>query len=188
MRRFQHQFKHLPRHQTQIRHVPESSEVTVARAGRPHRWTRRFATPPLLNGVPRPAPSRTALLTGIHYMAMPDADTRDALEALVNAWRQAADAFGESMLQYAERRLFEGCHVPLPVVDTPPPAEGAPFAVRAVSNDEMQRFEKPVVRIAVRAPDTLVGLGALTVRWSVLADGQAWDFIEIGCRRMLHGA
>ncbi|KQU73441.1 hypothetical protein ASE08_13285 [Rhizobacter sp. Root16D2] len=118
-------------------------------------------------------------------MAMPDADTRDALEALVNAWRQAADAFGESMLQYAERRMFEGRQVALPSVDTPPPADGAAFAVRAVSNDDVQQFESPMVRIEVRAPDTLSGLGELMVRWAVLADGRAWNFIEIGWQRMV---
>ncbi|WP_157598069.1 MULTISPECIES: hypothetical protein [unclassified Rhizobacter] len=164
---------------------PEHAGGLVARAGRPHRWLRRFATPPSLKDAccaPRRAP---APLTGIHYMAMPDADTRDALEALVNAWRQAADAFGESMLQYAERRMFEGRQVALPSVDTPPPADGAAFAVRAVSNDDVQQFESPMVRIEVRAPDTLSGLGELMVRWAVLADGRAWNFIEIGWQRMV---
>jgi hypothetical protein len=187
MRRFLHQFKHLPRRQstaaamTRPEPEPQPAAGVVARGGRSHRWARRFAPPPALTGRRTQVPRPLAPLTGIQYMAMPDADTRDALEALVNAWRQAADAFGESMLQYAERCLFEGRQAPLQVVD-------APFAVRAVSNDEMRQFQKPIVRIEVRAPDTLAGLEALMLRWSVLADGQAWDFIEIGCRRMLHGA
>jgi hypothetical protein len=176
MRRLQHQFRHVHRH------------LAAPRSVRPHRWHRRFAAPPALNRVHAPAPASTPVLTGIHYMAMPDADSRDALQALVAAWRQAADAFGESMLQYAERRLFDGRPAPLPVPDTLPPAEGAPLAVRAVSNDELRQFTSPVVRIEVCAPDTLAGLGDLMVRWAKLVDGRAWDFIEIGCRRMLRGA
>ena len=188
MRRFQHQFRHVSPLQTQGEPASEPAPCASTRGGRHHRWARRFVAPSLPAGVRRSTPRRIAPVIGIHYMAMPDADTRDALEALVNAWRQVADAFGESMLQYAERRMFEGRPMPLPVVDTPPPAEGAAFAVRAVSNDEVQQFEKPVVRIEVRAPDTLAGLGELMVRWAVLAEGRAWDFIEIGCQRMLHGA
>jgi hypothetical protein len=184
MRRFQHQFRHV----SPLQRRGEPASEPAARGGRHHRWTRRFVAPLLPAGTRRSTPRRIAPLTGIHYMAMPDADTRDALEALVNAWRQVADAFGESMLQYAERRMFEGRPMPLPGGDMPPRPEGAAFAVRAVTNEDMQQIEKPVVRIEVRAPDTLAGLGELMVRWAMLADGRAWDFIEIGCQRMLRGA
>jgi hypothetical protein len=171
MRRLQHQFRQVPQH----------AERATTRSGRPHRWHRRFAAPPALNRLTAPAPASTPApaLTGVHYMAMPDADSRDALQALVTAWRQAADAFGESMLQFAERRLFDGPLAPKPVPDLPPPA------VRAVSSDEVRQFTSPVVRIEVRAPDTLVALGDLMLRWSTLAEGRAWNFIAIGWQRML---
>ena len=173
MRRLQHQFRHLPHHV-----VPEHAARAATGSLRPHRWHRRFAAPPALNPSHAPMPVSNPVLTGVHYMAMPDADSRDALEALVAAWRQVAGAFGESMLQYAERRLFDGGPAPVQV-DAPP------LAVRAVSSDEVRQFTSPVVRIEVHAPDTLAGLGDLMVRWARLADGRAWDFIEIGCQRML---
>lgn len=170
MRRLQHQFIHVPHHA-----VPEHAVRATAGSLRPHRWHRRFAVPPALKRRDAPAP----VLTGVHYMAMPDADSRDALEALVAAWRQAAGAFGESMLQYAERCLFDAGHAPTPLADAPP------LAVRFVSDDELRQFTSPMVRIEVHAPDTLSALGDLMVRWAGLAGGSAWTFIEIGCQRLL---
>jgi len=50
MRRLQHQFRHVP-HQPAAPGRPEPDHAVRAttRSVRPHRWHRRFATPPALN-------------------------------------------------------------------------------------------------------------------------------------------
>lgn len=162
MRRFRHQQRAQPQHDA------GRTDSSTPGAGRAHRSASRVKPPPA-----SPVPCAT------HYIAMPDAESRDALEQLVADWCVAAALTGESLVQYGRRCFF---------TDDPPRGR-KPFGLITahrvtVTEAELERFGLPVVRIDLYAPDTLESISDLVERWAGLAHDSAAAFIAIGRLRL----
>lgn len=164
---------------------PSQAPDGTGPAGRPHRcaWRMRpAARTPASPDTQRTAPCLPPM-TGCHHITVPDEATRDQLLHLLVGWRRAAAQQGESLVQFARRRMF-GASAAVNV-GLPPPEAPAAEVCRRATFDEVAAIAQPMVRIVLFAPDTLDDMGQLMSDWTRLAGGSAESFLHIGRQCLL---